>query len=54
MSESSVGLAAIMGIMQTETQERRNVGPLPLILGGGLVGLLRKSAPWERLATLVR
>ncbi len=31
----------------------RNVGPLPLVLGGGIIGFLRKSAPWERLAGFV-
>jgi chromate transporter len=31
----------------------RNVGPLPLVLGGGFIGVLRKSAPWERVTGFV-
>jgi hypothetical protein len=31
----------------------RNVGTLPLVVGGGLAGALRKNAPWERLAGMV-
>jgi chromate transporter len=32
----------------------RHVGPLPLMLGGGLAGLLRTSDSWERLAKWAR
>ena len=32
----------------------RAVGPLPLIIGGGAIGLLRKGTAWERLGILVR
>jgi chromate transport protein ChrA len=31
----------------------RNVGSLPLVLGGGFIGFLRRSAPWERLTGFV-
>jgi hypothetical protein len=31
----------------------RNVGPLPLVLGGGFIGFLRKSTPWERVTGFV-
>jgi chromate transporter len=42
-------LALTVGILML-----RNVGPLPLMLGGGLIGLLRKSGAWERLERLAR
>jgi chromate transporter len=32
----------------------RNVDPLPLMLGGGIIGVLRKSAIWERIEQLAR
>lgn len=32
----------------------RNVGPLPVMLGGGLIGLLSRSPAWERLVLFVR
>jgi chromate transporter len=32
----------------------RNVGPLPLMFGGGVIGLLSKGRLWERIETFAR
>jgi chromate transporter len=32
----------------------RNVGPLPLMLGGGVIGLLVKGGVWERIEKFAR
>ena len=32
----------------------RNIGPLPLVCGGAVLGLLAKAGPWERVARLAR
>ncbi len=32
----------------------RNVGPLPLMLGGGVIGWLSKASAWERIERLAR
>ena len=42
-------LALTIGIMLL-----RNVGPLPLMFGGRLVGLLSKGRAWDRIQELVK